>query len=230
VEFPETINLRAVDVMVGECCQPPAWRTADIFDPLPDTPVTDEVDPPEWLVDVPQYALARYFDLPSGWQAEKVTEPPLPDVFSFATSESGVVWVEHNLLSSGLSIVDPDTGEVTRVLDFPWNPWSPLGMAGGPGDSAFAIVGGTEIWQVQPDGSHEVWGATTFGEGAHPTYYTADGRLIGTRYSNPTCVVEMNRMARRRTSLAASTKSGTLLRIRMGRCTSRTGTRGGSSA
>ncbi|MCK4392246.1 hypothetical protein KAX17_05020 [Candidatus Bipolaricaulota bacterium] len=41
---PERVNLNRITVMVGECCQPPAWRAADEWRPTRSTPVVDEID------------------------------------------------------------------------------------------------------------------------------------------------------------------------------------------
>ena len=41
---PERLNLHKVLVMVGECCQRPAWRPADEWRPITPTPVVDEID------------------------------------------------------------------------------------------------------------------------------------------------------------------------------------------
>ena len=41
---PERVDLHKVLVMAGECCQQPAWRTADEWRPITPTPVVDEID------------------------------------------------------------------------------------------------------------------------------------------------------------------------------------------
>ena len=41
---PERVNLNRITVMVGECCQEPAWRAADEWRPTRSTPVVDEID------------------------------------------------------------------------------------------------------------------------------------------------------------------------------------------
>ncbi|HUV14444.1 MAG TPA: NHL repeat-containing protein [Acidobacteriota bacterium] len=41
---PERVNLNRITVMVGECCQQPAWHVADEWRPTRSTPVVDEID------------------------------------------------------------------------------------------------------------------------------------------------------------------------------------------
>jgi len=41
---PERVNLNRITVMVGECCQQPAWHEADVWQPMRSTPVVDEID------------------------------------------------------------------------------------------------------------------------------------------------------------------------------------------
>jgi len=41
---PDRVNLNRITVMVGECCQQPAWRAADEWRPTRPTPVVDEID------------------------------------------------------------------------------------------------------------------------------------------------------------------------------------------
>jgi len=41
---PERVNLNRIAVMVGECCQQPAWHEADVWQPMRSTPVVDEID------------------------------------------------------------------------------------------------------------------------------------------------------------------------------------------
>ncbi|GAG19752.1 unnamed protein product, partial [marine sediment metagenome] len=43
---PEHVNLNRIMVMVGECCQQPAWHAADVWQPTRPTPVVDEIDAP----------------------------------------------------------------------------------------------------------------------------------------------------------------------------------------
>lgn len=43
---PESLNLTQIRVMVGECCEYPAWHPADEWNPG-DTPVVNEIDPSE---------------------------------------------------------------------------------------------------------------------------------------------------------------------------------------
>jgi hypothetical protein len=186
----ENLSIQAFNVMAGECCQPPAWHAADNFGGPLSPPVINEVDPPELLKRIPSYALADWMGLPAGWQVENIFAPPLPDVNQLAVSQSGVIYAIQSNFTLAISTIDPETGAIRRVLDFPWELWGPNSIAGGPGDTVFTVVR-NEIWQIKPDGSHEVWGKVVFGEGTHPTFFTKSGQLIGFKYSNPTCVIEL---------------------------------------
>jgi hypothetical protein len=88
-------------------------------------------------------------------------------------SQSGVLYLQQWEPTGGLSTLDPVTGEVTRILDFPEG--GVFWLASGPGDTVFVGVV-SEIWQVWPDGSYDVWGPSSAG---WPQFYTQDGRLIG---------------------------------------------------
>ncbi len=168
---PKNINIDQVSAMAGECCQSPAWFAADEINP-DSIPVVNEYDPPGLVSDEEEYALARRFNLPDGYVAERLLEPPLPDSFALAVSESGIVYHQHVGISAGLSLVDVETGEVTRILDFP----AEYSMVvNGPGDTVFIKIG-DEIWQVSPDGSYSIWGEIPE---VIPHYYSTDGRLIG---------------------------------------------------
>ena len=162
--------------MVGDCCETPAWRAADAWNPG-STPVIDEVDPPRMVSDEQEYVLARRFMLPDGYVAERLFTPPLPDSFALARSESGIVYHQHVGLSAGLSVIDVETSEVNRILDFPTETYR---IVNGPGDTVFVKIF-DEVWQVSPDGSYEIWGQITKG---NPLFYTADGRLIGPSYDS----------------------------------------------
>lgn len=44
LSLPETLNLIEINVMVGECCEYPAWRPADEWQPARSIPVVAEID------------------------------------------------------------------------------------------------------------------------------------------------------------------------------------------
>jgi predicted outer membrane repeat protein len=185
---PESLSLIEINVMVGECCEFPAWRAADQWQPAGPTPVVNEVDYPRWISDEERYVLARRFKLPLwDWVAERLFTPPAPDLTGIARSQSGVVYLQHGELSAGISTLEPVSGEVTRILNLPPAGAGYSSIVGGPDDTAFIPVG-DEIWQVRPDGSYEVWGQQ--GDGS-PRYYTADGRLLGRSYDG-TRVLELS--------------------------------------
>jgi predicted outer membrane repeat protein len=185
---PESLSLIEINVMVGECCEFPAWRAADQWQPAGPTPVVNEVDHPRWISDEERYVLARRFKLPLwDWVAERLFTPPAPDLTGIARSQSGVVYLQHGGLSAGISTLEPVSGEVTRILDLPPAGAGYSSIVGGPDDTAFIPVG-DEIWQVRPDGSYEVWGQQRDGS---PRYYTPDGRLLG-RSHDGTRVLELS--------------------------------------
>jgi len=182
---PESLSLVEINVMVGECCEYPAWRAADQWELADPTPVVNEVDHPRGVSDEPRYVLARRFKLPLwDWVAERLFAPPAPDLASIGRSQSGVVYLHHGGLSVGLSTLDPSSGEVTRILDLP--PAGDTCIVGGPGDTAFVSVA-DEIWQVHPDGSYDVWSQQRDGL---PRYYTPDGHLLGSSHDR-TRVLEL---------------------------------------
>jgi hypothetical protein len=175
---PESLSLIEINVMVGECCEFPAWRAADQWQPAGSTPVVNEVDHPRWVSDEERYVLARRFKLPLwDWVAERLFTPPLPDLGGIARSQSGVIYVHQGGDSAGILTLDPVSGEVTRLLDLPDEREGILigFIVGGPDDTAFIGVG-DEIWQVRPDGSYTVWGPQRDGV---PRRYAPDGRLLG---------------------------------------------------
>ena len=172
MDSPKSLNLTHVSVMVGERSESSPWRSADEWAPG-STPLVNEVDPPRLVSDDPRYVLARRFQLPAGYVAERLFTPPAPDLTGIARSQSGVVYLEHGGLSSGISILDPSSGAVVRILDLPVAGYA--SVVGGPGETAFIGQRG-EIWQVRPDGSYEIWAKRSNGR---PKYYTSDGRLLG---------------------------------------------------
>jgi streptogramin lyase len=182
---PESLRLAEINVMVGQCCDYPQWRPADQWRPAGATPVVNEYDPPRLVSDAPRYVLARRFELPQDYVAERLFAPPAPDLVAIVRSQGGTIYLQHGDLSAGISTLNPATGEVLRILDLPDRGVSPI--ANGPADTAFVGVSG-EIWQVRPDGTHTVWGQQ--GESS-PRYYAADGRLIGVSHDAKR-VVSMN--------------------------------------
>ncbi|MBN1120546.1 MAG: hypothetical protein JXJ17_05670 [Anaerolineae bacterium] len=187
-ELPERLELAEVRVMVGQCCQPPDWREADRLNPA-GTPVVNEVDAaavvaavdepdPEAVqfegeVPMARPSLAGWFELPPGYNAELLFAPPAPDLTAIVRSESGLFYLHHGPPNAGISVFDPETAEVTRILDLP--PRGAEFSAGGPGDTIYVWNGGY-IMQVSPDGSYEVWGQSHMG---HIGTVAPDGRLIG---------------------------------------------------
>lgn len=180
---PENLNLTQIRVMVGECCESPAWRAADEWNPG-STPVVNEVDP-SWLVS-DEYVIARHFKLPEDYVAELLFAPPAPDLTGIARSQNGVVYLQQGESNAGISTLDPTSGEVRRILDLPPDEIGYGPIVGGPNDTAFIPVG-NKIWQVRSDGSHMVWGQVSDGD---VKFFTYDGRLLGYSYDG-TRVLEL---------------------------------------
>lgn len=188
--MPQEMVLDAIQVQTGDCCTPPAWHPADLIEQIGEIPTINEFDSPELLERIPSYVLEDWLQLPQGWHIERVLEPPLPDINQITISQDGTIFVELGLMTQGVATIDPYSGQVTRVLDRYWDSGIAGGIAGGP-DDTFFIAMRNEIWQVSSDGNYEVWGTVRYGEGTHPTYYTDSGRLIGWKYNDPSCVIEI---------------------------------------
>lgn len=183
-EQPDNVRIDSIKVMIGGDAD---WRAADAWTPTTAPPVVDEVDPARVHSEAERYALARRFELPEPYLAERLFSPPAADLNGIAHSETGVVFIQHWYgLDAGISRLDPATGTVTRLLDIP--PTVGFGwVTSGPGDTIFVGAGG-EVRQVKPDGSYTIWGTS---EWAFPRYHTPDGRLIGISH-DATRIVELH--------------------------------------
>jgi streptogramin lyase len=198
-DSPERLELVEVRVMVGQCCNPPDWREADKLNPA-GTPIVNEVDAaavmaaveepdPEAVqfegeVPMSRPSLAEWFQLQPGYNIEILFAPPAPDLTDIVRSESGIFYLHHGPPNAGISVFDPETAEVTRILDLP--PRGAEFSAGGPGDTVYVWNSG-HIMQVSPDGSYEVWGQSHMG---HIGTVAPDGRLIGV-YQDYSGIYEM---------------------------------------
>jgi hypothetical protein len=124
--------------------------------------------------------------LPEDYTYELIYSPLLSELGKIVRSENGQIYVQHSNESGGtrISLLDVDRNHLITVLNLP--PWvSTSTIVGGPGDSFFLWVGGS-IRQVIPDGSWSIWGRI----GAHPWYYTPQGRMLGIS-GDETSVVEL---------------------------------------
>ena len=156
IQSPENLEVQQVRVMAGECCEPPAWHAVDTWSPN-ETPFIDESDPAMLTSDDPKYTLARRFKLPEGYVAETLYAPPAPEVSGIARSESGLLYLQQAGIEPGISLLNEETGEVTRILDLPQDGDWYSSLVNGSGDTVIINVRG-EAWMVSPDGSYEVWG------------------------------------------------------------------------
>ena len=127
-------------------------------------PANSRIDPLE---------LAASFGLPSGYLAELLVRPLMADVSAIARSQTGRIYLQRGGRLPGLSLMDAGSGEVTEIL-------TTTGLdAGrifsGPVDSVLMRVG-SELWRVNPDGSHEIWSQSVVGE---PLYFSVTGEIYG---------------------------------------------------
>jgi hypothetical protein len=168
---PTSIKIAAINVMSGTCCDYLDWRAVEQWEPK-SIEMVNEVDPPRVVSQETMYVLARRYHLPAGFVAEPILEPPLPNLFDIAQSQSGVIYLHQVADQKGISTFDPETGAFTKILDLPTenNGW----LVDGPDDRVFIGVN-NEVWLVSPDGSYEVWSEK---EDGWPTYYTIDERLL----------------------------------------------------
>ncbi len=184
LEGISNITRFSIRVSVGICCEYPEWRAADEWFTRR-VPRVYEIDNPRLYGSEPTYEQSRYFELKEPYLIELFFSPPMQSPGQIAVSENGVMYVLHRNYDCGLSVVDYETGEVTKL----WSrQYCGLHVVGGPGDTAI-IRANNEIWMVSPDGSHEVWGIWG---GYYPFAYTADGRMIGVGNSgNPRTIAEI---------------------------------------
>ncbi len=96
--------------------------------------------------------------IPDDYVSRLVFQPPLAGLGRIVRSGSGIIYFEHGGFGEGRRVtrLDVDGNSSSTVLEVP--PWEgPITLVGGPVDSFFAVIG-SQIRQVQPDGSHSVWG------------------------------------------------------------------------
>jgi len=137
------------------------------------TPIVNEIDPPFITSDEDKYVLARYFQLPEGYVAEAIYEPKIPDIWAMARSETGIIYFLQRGFNAGITVFNPYTYEVTRILDFPLAQFNfPID---GPGDTMLLGIN-QEVWQIYPDGTYDIWGELN---DAWPQYYSSEDRLYG---------------------------------------------------
>ncbi len=113
--------------------------------------------------------------IPDDYVSRLVFQPPLASLGRVVRSESSIIYFEHGGFGEGRRVtrLDIDENSSSTVLEVP--PWEgPMTLVGGPVDSFFAVIGG-QIHQVQPDGSHSVWGQHL---GLMPWIYTPDDRML----------------------------------------------------
>ena len=168
------LDLDEINVMVGACCEPPAWRAADVWEPNQTTPVINEVDHPRLTSDNESWVLARQFGLPMwDWVGQVLYAPPLPEIVGIGKSLDGTIFVLSGGINPGLSVLDPNTGTALRILDTEFGSSSHL--VAGEADTVY-VKSGESVWHVSADGTYSVWADVS---DAHPLCMYSDGRMIG---------------------------------------------------
>ena len=173
----QDMGIASIMVMSGEGG---SWRPVDDWGPEKEIPLVNEIDSPILSSEEEAYVLARRFNVPPGYIVKKVMVPAAPDINGIARSESGVVYLQHIGQEPGISLLDTESGQATRILDLSPKLGTSI-IAGGPGDTAF-ISQSTEVMQINPDGSFEIY---SFAEWAFPRYYSlAEDRLFGISHND----------------------------------------------
>ncbi len=156
---PESLDLIRILVMVGECCEYPAWHPADEWQPTRSTPVVAEVDPLQTVSNEPQYVLARRFQLAEGYLAEKVFTPRLqaPSHVAIGPQDQIVVtdwgsgdrvfWLHDDGELS--TYCEPSTGHSGIVFDRQGN--------------LYVSTNAGELWKVTPDGNTSMFAREFYG-------------------------------------------------------------------
>jgi hypothetical protein len=165
---------------------PSSWGPVDRWEgAIP--PVVDEADPLRVGSEASPYFHARYWNLPEPYVGDAIVTSPLIYNAFVARSQDGTVYTSIGYGGEpGVSLINVQQGTATPILKLP----SGIGISnpvGGPESTLLLGVGG-EIWQIHPDGKHEVWGPSP---NVFPFYYTNDGRLIGA--SSNGALVEIRR-------------------------------------
>ncbi|MBN1777944.1 MAG: hypothetical protein JW811_07460 [Clostridiales bacterium] len=125
-----------------------------------------------------------------------------------ACSEDGTVYLRTIGSEAGVSMIDVNTGTVTKLVSIPPT-IETSDILGGPGDTAFMLVG-AEVWQFYPDGTYTVWqtfldifivaympsgrmfGKSMNGSSLYELYQDGSKRLIASDFNNiyNACVTE----------------------------------------
>jgi len=142
-------------------------------------PVVNEVDPLRVGSEKSPYFHARFWNLPEPYVGDALFTSPLIYNAFVTRSQDGTVYTSIGYGGEpGVSLINVQQGTANPILKLP----SGIGISnpvGGPDNTLLLGVGG-EIWQIYPDGKHEVWGPSP---NAFPFYYTNDGRLIGASFN-----------------------------------------------
>lgn len=149
---------------------PPATSTVNNLPAIPPT-----IAPTLTLEPAEEPGITAGWNLPPGYAGEALYSSPLLYNAFVVRSQDGTVYTMLGTGSNpGVSLIDLEKRTATPILRLPQT----SGMSnpvGGPGDTLFVGVG-PEVWQITPDGKHELWGNSPNG---FPIYYTNDDRLLG---------------------------------------------------
>jgi hypothetical protein len=164
-------------------CSPAQPTPAATFPPIPtiELPTREPTETPEpletWdsplIASIDPLELAASFGLPSGYLAELLAQPRVADVSAIARSQTGRIYLQRGGFLPGLSLLDAGSGDVLDILST--DGLDTGRIFSGPVDSILMRVG-SELWRVNPDGSHEIWSQSVVGE---PLFYTVSGEIYG---------------------------------------------------
>jgi hypothetical protein len=140
---------------------------------LPEASSIEPIDPLD---------LAASFGLPANYLAELLIRPLVADVAVIARSQTGRIYLQRGGLLPGLSLLDAGSGEVMDILSTA--DLDTGRIFNGPVDSVLLRVG-SELWRINPDGSHEIWSQAVVGE---PLFFTPSGEIYGTSTDGNTII------------------------------------------
>jgi len=152
---PERVNLNRITVMVGECCQQPAWHEADMWQPTRPTPVVDEIDAPLRLrTERPGHVIMAAGDVKADYLYRGFIQIP----GKIAWGPDGHLYIADQLgrhvvrLSPNGTMSDLGTWRNPNM----WNGDGPRGIAFDSNGNLYASDHREGIYAIGPDGSAEI--------------------------------------------------------------------------
>jgi len=178
---PERVNLNRITVMVGECCEQPAWHEADVWQPTRPIPVVDEIDAPLSLrTERPGHVIMAAGDVKADYLYRGFIQIP----GKIAWGPDGHLYVADQLghhvvrLSPNGTMSDLGTWRNPSM----WNDDGPRGIAFDSKGNLYVNNHAGGLYAIGPDGSAEALpgirgqpvGAITFSSD-NELYYTDMG-------------------------------------------------------